>query len=170
MFSPGAILREKLEKRGVSQIFFEIGALAQIFRINFRHRQTVPAKMPGKFEESDILFAHVVQNADRAVVLAGQPDDLPPRAAQLALQRLHLRRPGEWKCCSKSFLRTSMNGFPAISAFDGAQPGRLSPHKDNIEPATAKTATARYQSPIRTSVPGLQPLYSVYGFNGRDLA
>ena len=54
------MLREKLKKRRVPQVFFEISAVAQIFRINFRHRQTVPAKMPGKFQESDVLFAYVV--------------------------------------------------------------------------------------------------------------
>ena len=62
-----AIFREKLKECCVSEIFFEISALAQILRINFRHRQTVPAKMAGKFEESDVFFAHVVQNANRAV-------------------------------------------------------------------------------------------------------
>ena len=61
-----AIVGEKLKKRGAAEVFFEISAVAQIFGINFRHRQTVPAKVPGKFEESDILFAYVVENADRA--------------------------------------------------------------------------------------------------------
>ena len=45
--------------------------------------------MPGKFEESDVLFAHVIQNANRAEFFAGKPDDLAPRTAELALQRLH---------------------------------------------------------------------------------
>ena len=48
------------------------------------------AKMAGEFQESDVLFAHVVENADRADVRATQPDDLAPRAAQLPLQGLHL--------------------------------------------------------------------------------
>ena len=65
-----AMSREKLKKRGVAQIFFEISAVAQILGINFRHRQTVPAKMPGKFEEGDILFAHVIENANRADAFA----------------------------------------------------------------------------------------------------
>ena len=50
----------------------------------------MPAKMPGKFEKGDVLFAHVVQNADRAGRSAGQPDDLAPGAAELALQRQYL--------------------------------------------------------------------------------
>ena len=45
--------------------------------------------MPGKFKESDVLFAHVIQNADRAEFFAGKPDDLAPRTAELALERLH---------------------------------------------------------------------------------
>ena len=59
------IVREKLKKCCVPKIFFEISALAQILSINFRHRQPVPAKMPGKFEEGDIFFPHIIQNADR---------------------------------------------------------------------------------------------------------
>ena len=82
------MLREKLEERGVTQVFLEISALVQILRINFRHRQTVPAKMPRKLEERDVLFAYVIQNANRAAFLVGKPDDVPSRAAQLALQRL----------------------------------------------------------------------------------
>ena len=44
----GAVLRQKLKQRGVAQIFFEVSALAQILGINFRHRQPVPAKVPGR--------------------------------------------------------------------------------------------------------------------------
>ena len=87
------MLREKLEQRGVAQVFFEIGALAQIFAINFRHRQTMPPEMPGKFEEGDVLFTHVVQNANRAGRSAGQPDDLASGTAELSLQRLSPARP-----------------------------------------------------------------------------
>ena len=45
--------------------------------------------MPGEFEEGDILFAHAVQNANRAEFFAGEPDDLASRTAELTLQRLH---------------------------------------------------------------------------------
>src|SRR5271169_757277 len=85
------MLREKLIKRGAAKIFFQIGALVQIFAINFRYRQTVPAKVAGKFEEGDILLTHVIQNSDRADFAAAaiQPDDLAPRASEFALQRLH---------------------------------------------------------------------------------
>ena len=47
------------------------------------------AKMLGKFKESDILLAYVIQNADRAGFFVGKPHDLAPRTAELLLQRLH---------------------------------------------------------------------------------
>ena len=47
------------------------------------------AKMAGKLEKGDILLAHGVENADGALPRAGKPDDDAPRAAELALQRLH---------------------------------------------------------------------------------
>ncbi len=79
------IFGEKFEERRVPQLFFQISALVQIFRVDFRHRQTVAAKMPGEFEKSDVLFAHIVQNADGGDFVAGQPDNLPPRTTQIAL-------------------------------------------------------------------------------------
>ena len=51
----------------------------------------MPAEMPREFEERGVLFAHIVENADRADSFRRQPDDLAPRAAELPLQRLHLR-------------------------------------------------------------------------------
>jgi hypothetical protein len=50
---------------------------------------TVTTKMSGKFEESDVLFACVLQNANRAEFFTGQPDDMAPRTAELTLWRLH---------------------------------------------------------------------------------
>jgi len=85
----GAVFREKLKKSRVPQVFFEISAVGQVFLIYFRHRQAVPAKMPGEFQESDVLLVHSIQDANGAEVGAGQPDDISPRAAKLALKRLH---------------------------------------------------------------------------------
>ena len=51
----------------------------------------MPSKVPGKLEERYILFANVVQNADRALLLGGKPDDIAAGAAELALQRLYPR-------------------------------------------------------------------------------
>ena len=45
--------------------------------------------MPREFEERNILFAHVVENADRGVLVVRQPHDIAARAAELPLQRLH---------------------------------------------------------------------------------
>src|SRR6202158_2083283 len=85
---------EELKKRGAAKVFFEIRTVAQIFGINFRHRQTAASKVPGKFEEGNILFAHVIQDANGADFFAGQPDDLATRTAELPLQRLH---PLDWR-------------------------------------------------------------------------
>ncbi len=83
------MLREKLKQRGVPQIFFEISAMGQVFGKNLRYRQTVPAKMPGEFEESDILFAPSIENANCRKRSAGKTDDLAARSAELATQRLY---------------------------------------------------------------------------------
>ena len=48
--------------------------------------------MAGECEESDVLFSHAIQNANRADLVASQPDNHPSRPAQLSLQRLYLRR------------------------------------------------------------------------------
>ena len=63
----GAIGAEEFEERGVAEIFFEVGALAQILGIDLRHGQAMAAKMAGELEEGDILFAHGIENADGAV-------------------------------------------------------------------------------------------------------
>ena len=60
------MLREKLEQRRVAEVFFEIGALAQIFAIDFRHGQSMPPEVPGEFEKRDVFFTHVVQDANGA--------------------------------------------------------------------------------------------------------
>src|SRR5205085_5695876 len=39
-----AVLGEKVEKRCVAQVFFQICPLGQVFRVNLRHRQPMPAK------------------------------------------------------------------------------------------------------------------------------
>ena len=92
MFPPAAIRREKFKQRRVAEILFEISALAQVFGIDFRHWQAMPAKMPRKFKERDVLFAHVIENANGADrgsrCGGGKADDLAAGAAQLTLQRL----------------------------------------------------------------------------------
>ena len=64
--------------------------------------------MSGKFEKGDVFFAHVVEDADGGGLFAGETDDVASGAAEIALQRLDVLGRA-WKCCSKSFLRTSMD-------------------------------------------------------------
>ena len=87
MFPSDAIRREKLKQRRVSEILFEISALAQILGIDFRHWQAVLAKVPRKFKECGVLFAHAVENANGAESFVFQPYELSPGPAELALQR-----------------------------------------------------------------------------------
>ena len=100
--SPARLPTKKLEERGVAQVFFQVGALAQILRINLRNRQSVAAKMPGKLQERDVLLAHGIENADGARSPAGEPDDGAPRAAELALKRLHMLRPATGNAARKA--------------------------------------------------------------------
>ena len=76
MLSPGAILREKLEEGGIAEVFFQIGAVVEVLGVDFRHRQAVPPEMPGEFQEGDVLLADAVQDANGAVLLVAEPDDL----------------------------------------------------------------------------------------------
>src|SRR5208283_706531 len=64
----------------------------------------VPAEVSGEVQKRGVLFAHAIENADSADLLAGlflerrfgrrssrfseQPEDFAPRASQLSLQRL----------------------------------------------------------------------------------
>src|ERR1039458_5865410 len=79
------------------------------------------AKVTRKFQEGDVLFAHIVENADRADLLAGKPDDLSPRTAELALQRLRpLHR------------RVEMPLKQSVENFHLGISGDCLPPKDNI--------------------------------------
>jgi hypothetical protein len=64
--------------------------MIQVLRVNLRYRKAMLSKMPREFQESDILFAHVIQDADRTGFSAGQPDNFSPGTTQLPLQRLHV--------------------------------------------------------------------------------
>src|SRR5260370_8814518 len=83
-----AVFREEFEERSVAEILFEVGVAVQILGVDFGHGQTVAAKMPGKFKESDVFFANAVENADGAGLFIGEADDLAPGAAELALDGL----------------------------------------------------------------------------------
>src|ERR1035438_3405260 len=85
------MLRQKLIQRDVAQVLLQIYALAQILRVDFRHRKSVPSKTTRELDKRDIFFAHAIQNPDRRVVIVGEPNDPSPRAAEITLQRLHPR-------------------------------------------------------------------------------
>ena len=59
-----AIFGEKFEERDVAEIFFDVGALREIFGIDFGDGEIVFAEMLGEGEEGDVFFADVVENAD----------------------------------------------------------------------------------------------------------
>jgi len=58
------ILREKFEERGVTEVFFEIRALIEIFGVDFRDGEAVAAKMFGEGQKGRVFLADVVENAD----------------------------------------------------------------------------------------------------------
>jgi hypothetical protein len=83
----GAIFREEFEERGVAEVFFEIGAVVEIFGVDFGGGEAVAAKVFGEFEEGDVFFADVVENADGVVFFVGKTDDFAAGATEVALER-----------------------------------------------------------------------------------
>jgi hypothetical protein len=83
-----AIFGEKFEERGVAEIFFEIGALSEIFGIDFWDGEIVFAKVFREGEESGVFFADVVEDADGGAKACGEADDFAAGAAKFALKRL----------------------------------------------------------------------------------
>jgi hypothetical protein len=81
----GAIPGKEFEKRGVTQVFFEISTVGKIFGVNFRNGKAVAAKMFGEFEEGGVFFANAVEDSDGAVIFVGEADDFTAGTAQLAL-------------------------------------------------------------------------------------
>jgi len=86
------MLAQEFKERGVAEIFFEVRAPVQIFRIDLGYRQTLAPKMPRKLQECDILFADWVHNPNRACARPREPHNGPPRSTELPLQRLHCLR------------------------------------------------------------------------------
>src|SRR5580658_9195497 len=87
--------------------------------------------MLGKLQESDILFANVVQNSDRARPVIGQPNDLSPRPAQFSLQRLDAPSRS-----AKSLLKQLLKNVHRLVCTSRATT------KDNIEAEGAGSTTA----------------------------
>ncbi|HEX4784951.1 MAG TPA: hypothetical protein VH350_11450, partial [Candidatus Sulfotelmatobacter sp.] len=77
-------------------------AMIEILGVNLGHRQTMLAKVAGELEERDVLFAHVVKNADRSGSRGRETNDSASRSAKLALQGLNLLH-GQVKMLLKEF-------------------------------------------------------------------
>src|SRR5580700_2757904 len=135
-----AIGREKLEKRSVAEILFQVRALVQSFRVNFRHRQTVAPEVPGKFQEGGVLLAHVMQNSDRSESVVRKPEDVPSRAAELALQRLHPRRRNVEMPLKK--ILENVHEMRELAGATTFVRQLAQPTKDNIESAMPKAIGA----------------------------
>src|SRR4029077_7134356 len=88
---PWAIARQKIKKRRVAEILFQVGAAIQILSVNFRHGKAMLQKMPCESEEGGILFANVVQDADGALLPVREADNFASRAAQFSLELHHVR-------------------------------------------------------------------------------
>src|SRR5215472_2938287 len=70
-----AVGGKKLEERGATQIFFQIGSSVEVCAVDLGHGQTVAAKVPGKFQERDVFSTDVIEDSDRAGITAGQAND-----------------------------------------------------------------------------------------------
>lgn len=84
----GAVVGEKFEERGITEVFFEISVMGKIFGVNFRDGETMMAKVFRKSEEGGVLFVDVVKNADGGAGAGDEANDFAARAAELALKRL----------------------------------------------------------------------------------
>ena len=84
---------EEFEERGVAEVFFEIGALAQVVGVDLGDGQAVAAEVARELEEGDVLFADGIDDADGACACAPtrgcEPQNGAAGAAKLALQRLN---------------------------------------------------------------------------------
>ena len=81
-----AIFGEKFEERGVAEVFFEIGAMIQIFGVDFWDGEIVFAKMLGEGEEGGVFFADVVEDANGGAGAGSEADDFAAGAAEFALE------------------------------------------------------------------------------------
>jgi hypothetical protein len=59
-----AILGEEFEERGIAKVFFDVGAICEIFGVDFGDGEIVFAEMFGEGEEGGVFFANVVEDAD----------------------------------------------------------------------------------------------------------
>jgi hypothetical protein len=94
------------------------------------------SKMPRELEECDILLAHVVDDPDCALRIAGQAKEFPARAAQFALQRLNA---GRWNM--EALLEKCFNDVHECERWS---------HKDTID-LSGRRVTGVFVRPRRAS-------------------
>ena len=87
----GTIFCEEFVEGGVAEVFFEVGAVVEIFGVNFGDGEAVAAKVFGEFHEGDVFFTDAVKDADGAVFFGGETDDFAAGCAEVALERLDAR-------------------------------------------------------------------------------
>ncbi len=80
-----AILGKKFEKGGVAEVFLEIGAVVEVFGVNFGNGKAVAAKMFRECEEGGVFFANAVENTDGAAILVGEADNFAAGTAEFTL-------------------------------------------------------------------------------------
>src|SRR5262249_12415001 len=91
-----AVFGKELEQRCIAQVLFQVGSGVQVFAIDLRYQQSMTAEMTRELQKGDVFSMHFIQNPNGAQLLMSETDNCPPRAAQVALQRLHLlHRPVE---------------------------------------------------------------------------
>ena len=83
----GAILVEKFKERGVTEVFFNVGAPVEIGGVNFRDGQAVGVEVAREGEEGCVFFADVVEDADGGLRAAMETNDFAAGAAEFALER-----------------------------------------------------------------------------------
>jgi hypothetical protein len=81
------IFGKEFIERGVAEVFFEIGAMGEVFGIDLGNGKAEAAKVFGKFEEGGVFFANAVENADGALFFVGETNDLAAGTAEFALER-----------------------------------------------------------------------------------
>jgi hypothetical protein len=110
-----AIFGEKFEERGVAEVFFEIGAVVEVFGVDFGDGEIVAAEMFGEGEEGGVFFADVVEDADGGAPAGSEADDFSAGATEFALERLDVFDGGAEVLFEESFEKVDGHGF---------QPGR----------------------------------------------
>ena len=66
---------EKFEERRIAEVLLEVSIAREIFRVDGRNRQPVTTEVAGELKESDILFAHWIDDADGRTGGAHDPKD-----------------------------------------------------------------------------------------------